>query len=102
MHCILGDFALQSEFIFLFELRHILGVILCKFEVGFCRLFVSAHGLSDFLFECFDVFVAIGYNRVCFFNFVSFLAVLSVISIILGDILMAMVDPRISFSDKAR
>ena len=35
---------------------------------------MSAHGLSDFLFECFDVFVAIGYNRVCLFNFVSFLA----------------------------
>lgn len=31
-----------------------------------------------------------------------FYAVLSVLSIILGDILMAMVDPRISFSDKDR
>lgn len=31
-----------------------------------------------------------------------FYAVLSIISIILGDILMAMVDPRISFSSKAR
>lgn len=31
-----------------------------------------------------------------------FYAVLSVVSIILGDILMSMVDPRISFSDKAR
>lgn len=31
-----------------------------------------------------------------------FYAVLSVVSIILGDILMAMVDPRISFSDKDR
>ena len=31
-----------------------------------------------------------------------FYAVLSVVSIILGDILMAMVDPRISFSTKAR
>ena len=74
MHGILGDFALQSEFIFLFELCRILGIILCKFEVGFCCFFVSAHGLSDFLFECFEVFVAIGYNRVCFFNFISFLA----------------------------
>ena len=31
-----------------------------------------------------------------------FYAVLSVVSIILGDVLMAMVDPRISFTDKAR
>ncbi len=31
-----------------------------------------------------------------------FYAVLSVVSIILGDLFMAMVDPRISFSDKAR
>ena len=31
-----------------------------------------------------------------------FYAVLSVLSIILGDILMSMVDPRISFSTKAR
>ena len=31
-----------------------------------------------------------------------FYAVLSVISIILGDVLMSMVDPRISFTDKAR
>lgn len=31
-----------------------------------------------------------------------FYAVLSVVSIILGDVLMSMVDPRISFSDKAR
>lgn len=31
-----------------------------------------------------------------------FYAVLSVISIILGDVLMSMVDPRISFSEKAR
>ena len=31
-----------------------------------------------------------------------FYAVLSVISIILGDVLMATVDPRISFTDKAR
>ena len=31
-----------------------------------------------------------------------FYATLSIISIILGDILMAMVDPRISFSTKAR
>lgn len=31
-----------------------------------------------------------------------FYAVLSVVSLILGDILMSMVDPRISFSDKAR
>lgn len=31
-----------------------------------------------------------------------FYAVLSIVSIILGDILMAMVDPRISFSSKAR
>ena len=31
-----------------------------------------------------------------------FYAILSVISIILGDVLMSMVDPRISFSDKAR
>lgn len=31
-----------------------------------------------------------------------FYAVLSVVSIILGDLLMSMVDPRISFSDKAR
>ena len=31
-----------------------------------------------------------------------FYALLSVVSIILGDILMATVDPRISFSDKAR
>ena len=32
----------------------------------------------------------------------GFYGLLSVISLILGDILMAMVDPRISFSDKAR
>lgn len=31
-----------------------------------------------------------------------FYAVLSVLSLILGDVLMAMVDPRISFTDKAR
>jgi oligopeptide transport system permease protein len=31
-----------------------------------------------------------------------FYAVLSVISLILGDVLMAMVDPRISFSTKDR
>ena len=31
-----------------------------------------------------------------------FYAVLSVVSIILGDVLMSMVDPRISFSSKAR
>ena len=31
-----------------------------------------------------------------------FYALLSVVSLILGDILMAMVDPRISFSTKAR
>ena len=31
-----------------------------------------------------------------------FYSVLSVLSLILGDILMAMVDPRISFSEKAR
>ena len=31
-----------------------------------------------------------------------FYAVLSVISIILGDVLMSMVDPRISFSTKDR
>ena len=31
-----------------------------------------------------------------------FYAVLSVTSIILGDVLMSMVDPRISFSSKAR
>jgi len=31
-----------------------------------------------------------------------FYAVLSVVSIILGDLLMAAVDPRISFTSKAR
>ncbi len=31
-----------------------------------------------------------------------FYAVLSVVAIILGDVLMSMVDPRISFSSKAR
>ena len=31
-----------------------------------------------------------------------FYAVLSVVSILLGDILMSMVDPRISFTSKAR
>ena len=31
-----------------------------------------------------------------------FYAVISVLSLILGDILMAVVDPRISFSSKAR
>lgn len=32
----------------------------------------------------------------------AFYGLLSVISLILGDILMALVDPRISFTDKAR
>ena len=31
-----------------------------------------------------------------------FYAILSVLSLILGDVLMAMVDPRISFTEKAR
>lgn len=31
-----------------------------------------------------------------------FYAILSVVSIILGDVLMSMVDPRISFTSKAR
>ena len=31
-----------------------------------------------------------------------FYAILSVVSIILGDVLMSMVDPRISFTAKAR
>lgn len=74
MHGILGDFALQSEFIFLFELCHGFGIILCKFEVGFCRLFVSAHGLSDCLFQSLYFLVAIGDNAVGFFDLISFLA----------------------------
>ena len=74
MHGILGDFAFHSEFIFLFELCHILGIILCKFEVGFCRLFVSAHGLSDCLFQSLYFLVAIGDNAVGFFDLISFLA----------------------------
>ena len=74
MHGILGDFSLQSEFIFLFELCHGFGVILCKFEVGFCRLFVSAHGLSDCLFQSLYFLVAIGDNVVGFFDLISFLA----------------------------
>ena len=46
---------------------------------------------------------AIGkYDNAVIVGVTLFYAVLSVISIILGDILMAMVDPRISFSDKAR
>ena len=42
------------------------------------------------------------YDNAVIVGLTMFYALLSVISLILGDILMAMVDPRISFSDKAR
>ena len=42
------------------------------------------------------------YNNGVIVGLTLFYAMLSIISIILGDILMAMVDPRISFSTKAR
>lgn len=42
------------------------------------------------------------YDNAVIVGLTLFYATLSIISLILGDILMAMVDPRISFSDKAR
>lgn len=42
------------------------------------------------------------YDNAVIVGLTMFYALLSVVSLILGDILMAMVDPRISFSDKAR
>lgn len=42
------------------------------------------------------------YDNAVIVGLTMFYAVLSIISVILGDILMSMVDPRISFSDKAR
>ncbi len=42
------------------------------------------------------------YDNGVIIGMVLFYAVLSVVSLILGDILMSMVDPRISFSSKAR
>ncbi len=42
------------------------------------------------------------YDNAVIVGLTMFYALLSVVSLILGDILMSMVDPRISFSDKAR
>lgn len=42
------------------------------------------------------------YDNAVIVGLTMFYALLSIVSLILGDILMAMVDPRISFSDKAR
>lgn len=42
------------------------------------------------------------YDNAVIVGLTMFYAILSIVSLILGDILMAMVDPRISFSDKAR
>ncbi len=42
------------------------------------------------------------YDNAVIVGVTFFYAVLSVVAIILGDVLMAMVDPRISFTDKAR
>lgn len=42
------------------------------------------------------------YDNAVIIGLTMFYAILSIVSLILGDILMAMVDPRISFSDKAR
>lgn len=42
------------------------------------------------------------YDNAVIVGLTLFYSVLSVVSVILGDILMAMVDPRISFSEKAR
>ena len=51
-------------------------------------------GLMVTAIQTYDNNVIVG---VCLFY-----GVLSVVSLILGDVLMAMVDPRISFSTKAR
>lgn len=42
------------------------------------------------------------YDNAVIVGLTMFYAILSIVSLILGDILMAMVDPRISFSEKAR
>ena len=42
------------------------------------------------------------YDNAVIVGVTLFYAVLSVVAIILGDVLMATVDPRISFTDKAR
>ena len=42
------------------------------------------------------------YDNSVIVGVVLFYAILSVISVILGDILMSIVDPRISFTSKAR
>ena len=42
------------------------------------------------------------YDNAVIVGVTLFYAVLSVVSVILGDILMSMVDPRISFTSKAR
>ena len=42
------------------------------------------------------------YDNAVIVGVTLFYAVLSVVSIILGDVLMATVDPRISFTNKAR
>ena len=42
------------------------------------------------------------YDNAVIIGVTLFYAILSVLSLILGDVLMATVDPRISFTDKAR
>ncbi len=78
--------------------RAIPGTILTALIGGFITETVySVPGTGRMLTEAINV-----KDNAVIVGLAGFYALLSILSVIFGDILMAMVDPRISFSDKAR